>query len=165
MKDARFIVEVIAREENISSNGIDEVTFKAAINPGQNFSDISKTASGGELSRLMLAMKIALSKNSHTCVIFDEIDTGISGATADAVGVKLKELSVKNQVICITHQPQVASKADGHYMVAKSIKDNLANVDVIQLTTRQANNEVARLISGEQVTDEARAAAEKLKVG
>lgn len=164
MKEARFTVEIVSDENNISSNGIDVVTFKASINPGQNFTDISKTASGGELSRLMLAMKIALSKNSNTCVIFDEIDTGISGATAEAVGVKLKELSKTNQVICITHQPQVASKADSHYLVFKQIKNNLANVSVSQLDKLKANEEVARLISGEKITDEARAAAEKLKV-
>lgn len=163
MKEAKFMVEIDSSSIEISSNGVDVVTFVAAINPGQSFSDISKTASGGELSRLMLALKIALSKNSNTCVIFDEIDTGISGATAEAVGVKLKELSENNQVICITHQPQVASKADSHYLVFKTIKNNLANVSVTKLDKQKANEEVARLISGERITDEARAAAEKLK--
>lgn len=165
MKDAKFIVEIISNPENISHNGIDQVTFKASINIGQKFTDISKTASGGELSRLMLSLKIALSKNSNSCVIFDEIDTGISGATAEAVGVKLKELSARNQVLCITHQPQVASKSDSHYLVFKQSSENQVKVSVSQLDQQKANEEVARLISGEQITDEARAAAEKLKIG
>ncbi len=164
MPAAKFLVEILPDENNITPAGIDNITFKASINPGQNFTDISKTASGGELSRLMLAIKIALSKSSNTCVIFDEIDTGISGATADAVGLKLKELSINNQVLCITHQPQVASKADNHYLVFKKIEGETVSVSVSQLDQQRANEEVARLISGELVTDEARAAAEKLKV-
>lgn len=164
MKDAKFKVEINSDINRTSPDGIDEVTLVASINPGQPFTDISKTASGGELSRLMLALKIILSKNSDICVIFDEIDTGISGATAEAVGVKLKELSANNQVICITHQPQVASKADSHFMVAKSSDKDFAKVSVTELDKQKANEEVARLISGVTITDEARAAAKRLKV-
>ena len=165
MKECRFKIEIERKEENnFSARGFDEITFKVSTNPGQDFTELSKTASGGELSRIMLALKLAVSeKKQNNSIVFDEIDTGISGATADLVGGRLKKLGDNVQVICITHQPQVASKAEQHLVVSKNTKSNNSEISVTTLNEKQANEEVARMLSGVNITDEARAAAERLK--
>jgi DNA repair protein RecN (Recombination protein N) len=166
MKNAEFLVEV-EESQNFTSNGVDYVTFKARLNKGQEYSDISKTASGGELARMMLSLKVAISEsdsNSKT-LIFDEIDTGISGSTAEAVATRLKNLSLNNQVICITHQPQTASKADKHFLVSKSSNAQSTVINLQELNEQQSDEEIARMLSGKTVTEEARAAALKLKAG
>ena len=166
MEGAKFKVDFTDKEkENWNESGVDKITFTASTNKGLGFSEVGKVASGGELSRLMLSLKTALSKTkSSTCVIFDEIDTGIGGATAEAVGKSLAELGENVQVISITHQPQVASKSKTHFVVEKQMGKNDTKISVRKLTDKESNEEIARMISGENVTKEARAAALKLKL-
>jgi DNA repair protein RecN (Recombination protein N) len=166
MAGAKFKIEFIEKTENDwNEKGSDKINFLVATNLGQNFSELSKVASGGELSRIMLAIKTAFSKNkSSLCVIFDEIDTGIGGSTAEAVGISLRELAYNSQVISITHQPQVASKAQEHFLVDKMVGKSGTNIIVKKLSEKESNEEIARMISGENITKEARAAAIKLKI-
>ncbi len=166
MEGAKFKLEFSAKEkESWNASGIDKMIFTASTNKGLAFSEIGKVASGGELSRLMLAIKVALSQTrSSSCVIFDEIDTGIGGATAEAVGKSLAELGSKVQVISITHQPQVASKAQDHFVVEKESGRISTRISVKKLNAKESNEEIARMLSGENVTKEARAAALKLKL-
>jgi len=166
MAGAKFKVEIEEKDRGSwNETGIDKITFTAATNPGQKLSEIGKTASGGELSRLMLALKVGLSKSrSSSCIIFDEIDTGIGGATAEAVGKSLAELGGNVQVISITHQPQVASKAETHFVVQKNSVKGSTNISVKKLVQKEATEEIARMLSGENITKEARAAALRLKV-
>ncbi len=166
MGGAKFKVEISDKEkESWNESGVDKIIFTASTNPGQPFSEIGKVASGGELSRLMLSLKVGLSKTkSSSCIIFDEIDTGIGGATAEAVGKSLAELGGNVQVISITHQPQVASKAKTHFVVQKEVTKGETRISVKKLSTKESNEEIARMLSGENVTKEARAAALKLKV-
>ncbi len=166
MEGAKFKVSLEEKmKDEWNAQGIDRVTFTASTNPGQPFDEVGKVASGGELSRMMLALKVALSNTRSTaCVIFDEIDTGIGGATAEAVGISLAQLGDNVQVISITHQPQVASKAKEHFVVQKELGKNDTRIHVRKLSDKESNEEVARMLSGENVTKEARAAALKLKV-
>ncbi len=166
MQGTKFKVEISSKEsEHWNDSGIDKIIFTASTNPGQPFTEIGKTASGGELSRLMLALKVALTKSrSASCVIFDEIDTGIGGATAEAVGNSLAQLGACVQVIAVTHQPQVASKASDHFKVLKMLDKNQTKVSAKKLNAKESNEEIARMIAGENITKEARAAALKLKI-
>lgn len=163
MPGAKFNIAFTVKNE-ISPNGHDDVEFLIATNPNQPLAALGKVASGGEISRVMLALKIALSeKVGGASLIFDEIDTGISGSTAEAVGKRLKALSAKTQTIVITHQPQVASKADKHFMVQKITSKNSSEITLRELSQAESNKEVARIISGEDITNEAIAQAKKLK--
>jgi DNA repair protein RecN (Recombination protein N) len=163
MKNAKFKIN-FSEKENISENGLDDAEFLIATNLNQNLEPISKVASGGEISRVMLALKIALSENYGSgCLIFDEIDTGISGSTAESVGKRLKLLSQKVQLIVITHQPQVASKADNHFIVEKKNHAKKSVINIRPLDKTEANKEVARLISGEDITEDAIKVASNLK--
>ncbi|MBM5783029.1 MAG: DNA repair protein RecN [Pelagibacterales bacterium] len=160
MENTKFLVEVKDLEENqFSTNGTNKVKFIAAIN-NNNFDDISKIASGGELSRFMLALKVALTDvKSAPTIIFDEIDTGIGGSTANAVGKRLKILSNTFQILVVTHQPQIAAKADNHFKISKVSENNQAKTLIKKLENSDRENEVARMISGAEVTKEAIAAA------
>lgn len=145
------------------SSGLDEVRFIASTNPGAPAAPIEKIASGGELSRFMLAIKVALfDKFTKPTIIFDEVDTGIGGMVADAVGERLKFLGKASQVIVITHQPQVAGKSDNHIFVFKRHKDNNTFSNVKYLSDEEKLEEIARMISGEAITDVARKAAKEL---
>jgi len=148
-------------ENNWHKKGIKNYLFKVKTNPGQPFGELSKIASGGELSRFMLSLKLAL-KTDHKTLIFDEIDSGISGKVSEAVGFMLKDLSKENQVFIITHQPQVAAKSSSHLSVIKSFDENATSARVIKLSEDEKLEEIARMISGTQVTEEARIAASKL---
>ncbi len=149
-------------EEKYNINGIDEVVFKVRTNPGHPFSELSKVASGGELSRLLLALKAVCSDNRDTLFIFDEIDTGISGATSTAVGKKLAQISSNNQLIIITHQPQIAVFANSHFLVTKSSDGTNTHVDIQPLNEGDKINEVARMLSGDKLTIESINAAQQL---
>lgn len=150
-------------ENNWNKYGIDGVRFIATTNPGMPMNELSKIASGGELSRFMLALKVVLSKvNSVPTMIFDEIDTGISGAVAEAVGERLKKLGQSLQVLVVTHHAQVASKGNYHLKVRKEQKDNKTNTVVEVLTDKNRINEIARMFSGEIITDDALKVAEKM---
>jgi len=150
-----------------SINGLDRIKFVASTN-NNAFDDITKIASGGELSRFMLALKVALiDVKSTPTMIFDEIDTGISGSTAEAVGKRLKTLANNFQILVVTHQAQIASKADTHYKISKQISQKSANkkVNTIieKLSIEQSEQEIARMLSGEFISDEAILVAKNLR--
>lgn len=139
--------------------GTDEVVFEAATNPGAPAGPISKIASGGELSRFLLAMKVCLAAQGQATMIFDEIDRGVGGATADAVGRRLSALAADGQIIAVTHSPQVAALARHHWQVAKSVAGDVTRTDVRPLDKSARTDEIARMLSGENVTEAARDAA------
>jgi DNA repair protein RecN (Recombination protein N) len=145
-----------------SPKGYDKVRFLAAINKN-NFDDISKIASGGELSRFMLALRVALTEvRLVPTIIFDEIDAGIGGSTSDAVGKRLKILSEKIQVLVVTHQPQIAAKADLHFKISKISDGQKIKTIIEKLDIKKREAEIARMISGAQISQEAIAAATSL---
>lgn len=161
---ARFVTSVEPLDEiEWSANGIDRVRFLVATNPGSAPGAIHKIASGGEMSRFMLALKVVIAQAGSThSFIFDEVDAGIGGATADAVGERLSRLAESKQVLVVTHAPQVAARADHHWIVRKS-GDEVVKTDIIPLTTRAERcEEIARMLAGADITAEARAAADKL---
>jgi DNA repair protein RecN (Recombination protein N) len=150
-------------EYEASREGMDRVAFLVSTNPGQPLGPIAKIASGGELSRLMLALKVVLARaGAAETMIFDEIDTGIGGATADAVGERLARLAAERQVLVVTHAPQVAARADHHFKVDKLTDDDGATVVVRRLGAAERRDEIARMLAGAEVTDAARAAATSL---
>lgn len=167
LERARFTAVVSADDEAAGAEGIDTVSFEVQTNPGTRAGPIMKVASGGELSRFLLALKVALAdKGSAPTLVFDEIDTGVGGAVADAIGQRLKRLAENVQVLSVTHAPQVAARAEGHFLISKGDrgKDTVStHVEVIGPEARQ--EEIARMLAGAKVTAEARAAAAKLLAG
>ncbi|WP_421759450.1 DNA repair protein RecN [Devosia sp.] len=162
---ARFIVEMQADESRVAASGYDQVAFHVQTNPGTLPGPILKVASGGELSRFLLALKVVLAdRGSAPVLIFDEIDTGVGGAVADAIGRRLSRLSRKVQVLTVTHAPQVAARAQSHLLIEKQAIEEGAFVrtHVRRLDGKARQEEVARMLAGAKVTDEARAAAGKL---
>ena len=148
LENARFKISSI--EKKPSSNGIDDIEFLVSMNPGQDFSSLSLSASGGELSRLMLALKVVFqATNGIETIIFDEIDTGVSGKVALAMGAKMKALSKNYQVLCITHLASVAVHADTHYLVEKIVKNNETITTVHELAQDEKISELAIMTSGE----------------
>lgn len=148
LENARF--KISCTEKKPSSNGIDDVEFLVSMNPGQDFSSLSVSASGGELSRLMLALKVVFqASNGIETIIFDEIDTGVSGKVALAMGAKMKALSNKYQVLCITHLASVAVMANTHYLVSKKSNSNETITSVQELDHNQTIQELAIMTSGE----------------
>ena len=158
---ADFTVEITPTSD--SGNGHDEVVFMIKTNPGMPFAPLHKAASGGELARFMLAMRVVLSEKqpSHTFV-FDEVDTGISGATAAAVGDRLNRLASGSQAIVITHSAQVAGFADKHFKIEKTSSDETTVTHVREITDDERLNEIARIISGAEITPESLATAKTL---
>ena len=164
MKNAKFQVN-IEEKENYSINGLDEVEFLIATNTGDGFKPLIKIASGGELSRIMLGIKNVLADIDKVPVlVFDEIDTGISGVAANKVAEKLKSISKKHQVLCITHLATIAAKGDENYYISKEIVDNKTKTKVKKLNEEQVIKEIARIASGEinEVTLEHARALRKL---
>ena len=162
---ADFEVEIISTplETNFSTTGFDSVRFLVCTNPGSSYGQLDKIASGGELSRIMLALKVAMANvKSVPVLIFDEIDTGISGAVSDAVGKKLALLANDYQVFVVTHQPQVAAYGNNHLLVAKHSSSKTTKISVVELDTISKNQEIARMLSGDALTDESLAAAKRL---
>ena len=167
---AHFKIEVSGEDEpqNWTASGFDMVTYLISPNPGEPLRPVEQIASGGELSRVMLALKATIeagkkSKNSgQRTLVFDEIDTGIGGRAAEAVGKKLKSLARGNQVLCITHLPQIASFADHHYLIEKREAGGRARTVVRQLSPDERTEEVARMLSGAQLTETSRQHAEQL---
>jgi DNA repair protein RecN (Recombination protein N) len=146
-----------------SADGAERVGYEIATNPGQQPGPLAKIASGGELARVMLALKVVLAQvDSLPCLVFDEVDTGIGGATADAVGERLAQLGADGQVLVVTHAPQVAARADHHWRVEKIERDGRAGVTVTRLSDRSRREEIARMLAGARVTEAARAAADSL---
>ena len=154
MPDVRL--EIQHEEVEMNSRGIDKIEFLISVNPGEEPKPVSKIASGGELSRMMLAIKTVLSRADFVqTLIFDEIDTGISGSAADRVGKKLHQLSADSQVLCVTHQAQIAAFADNHLFISKSVHDERTFTQVDSLDEDGRIRELARIVGGEQITDSA----------
>ncbi len=164
MNSVKFVVKIEPlSEENYSKDGFDKIRFAAATNASSNLDDINKIASGGELSRFMLALKVALLEiKSVPILIFDEIDAGIGGAVANAVGERLKLLSKTLQILVVTHHPQIAAKANCHLKVQKTTQQNITKTQITVLDLQAREQEVARMLAAENITDEAIAAARKL---
>jgi DNA repair protein RecN (Recombination protein N) len=164
LEKTRFVVETTAlAEAGWSARGVEAIRFLIATNPGQTPGPIDKIASGGELSRLMLALKLVLSRGSAVgTLIFDEVDSGIGGATAAAVGERLARLAQDIQLLTVTHSPQVAARGQAHFRVAKAVDGGRGVTRVEPLTGAARREEVARMLAGEQVTEAARAAADSL---
>ena len=167
LKDASFAVAIEPLQETEwSENGCDRVIFEVATNPGMPPGHLNKIASGGELARFLLALKVVLADSQPPAVmIFDEVDSGIGGATASAVGERLARLAQTMQVLVVTHSPQVAARGDGHWRVAKVTDGEIAATRVVRLTPDERREEIARMLAGMDITDEARAAADVLMTG
>lgn len=164
MEAAEFKTEI--DEDTAGPDGTDRVRFAASINPGAPTGPIDKIASGGELSRFLLALKVCLSQQTTgQSMVFDEIDRGVGGATADAVGRRLAQLAEHGQVLVVTHSPQVAARGGHHWQIAKSSAAGVTRTDVSLLDETARNDEIARMLAGEQITEEARSAARALIVG
>ena len=157
MFDINFSDSCDHNADSMSRKGWDHPEFMFSANPGESLKSLAKVASGGELSRLMLALKCILARNDHVdTVIFDEIDAGISGKAAEAVAHKIKELSGHHQVLCITHLPQIASFASVHFTVSKNVSGNRTHTSISQLSEDMRVDELARMLDGESVTEKTR---------
>ena len=153
-------------EDRWTAAGMDAVEFLIATNPGAPFAPLNKIASGGELSRFILALKVALAeKGGAATVIFDEIDRGVGGAVASAIGERLARLAENGQLLAVTHSPQVAARGRTHYMIAKSSEGTVTKTGVVLLDEAGRQEEIARMLSGAEVTPEARAQADRLLEG
>lgn len=154
MEKTIFEVRIHANENNVTKKGIDEVEFYISTNPGEPLKPLSKIVSGGELSRMMLALKSIFSKHQGvTSIIFDEVDTGVSGRVAQAIAEKIHHVSVDSQVLCISHLPQVAAMADTHLFIAKKIDDGRTSTSVTSLAQQEKVREIGRMISGAEITE------------
>jgi DNA repair protein RecN (Recombination protein N) len=175
---ARFKVEVSGADEegNWTSRGFDQVQYLISANPGEPLGPVDEIASGGELSRVMLALKTVVESGqtkrsgrngthgevTQRTLVFDEIDSGIGGRAAEAVGKKLKQLSRTKQVLCITHLPQIASFADQHYLIEKSESGGRTKTSVRPLDAEERTREIARMMSGAKLTDTSLKHAEQM---
>ena len=158
---ADFMVDIQKSEP--SANGTDDVVFMIKTNPGTPFAPLHKIASGGELSRFMLALRVVLNNpNNKKTIVFDELDTGISGATAAAVGARLNKLAQNEQLLVITHSAQVAGFADKHFKISKQSNNDTTTTTVDEISDDERINEIARIISGATITDESIATAKTL---
>ncbi len=164
LEAARFRTTIAAFDEaGWGPAGVDRVEFEIAANPGAAFAPLARTASGGELSRFLLALKVVLSAAGDiTTIIFDEIDRGVGGAVASAVGERLARLAAQGQLLAVTHSPQVAARARHHWLISKGQKAAVTRTSVRALTPAERREEIARMLSGAEVTDEARAQADRL---
>jgi DNA repair protein RecN (Recombination protein N) len=164
MEKAKFQTTISQKEEDLwSINGWDKVCFEVSTNPNTPLGPLNKIASGGELSRFMLALKVNLAQQgTQETLIFDEIDAGIGGATAEAVGERLSKLAKNVQVFVVTHSPQVASFSNEHFKVEKNTTNNVTTTSIQKLTSDGKLEEIARMLAGEKITEEARAAARVL---
>jgi DNA repair protein RecN (Recombination protein N) len=174
LENASLTTRLDRLDENAwAAHGLDNIAFEVATNPGATPGPLGKIASGGELSRFMLALKVVLAGTSGTrTIVFDEVDTGIGGATAAAVGARLAELAntrQDQQILVVTHSPQVAAAAREHLRVQKlsdpKTKSGMTKTDVLRLDAEERREEIARMLAGAKVTDEARAAADRLMRG
>mgnify|MGYP003670558478 FL=1 len=163
LKMDRAVFKTVIAPADPGPEGADAVTFEVATNPGAPAGALNKIASGGELSRFLLALKVCLSRgNSGVTMIFDEIDRGVGGATADAVGRRLRGLAQGAQVLVVTHSPQVAALGAHHWRVEKSVSGGQTLSRVARLSAGERVDEIARMLSGDTVTEAARGAAQAL---
>jgi DNA repair protein RecN (Recombination protein N) len=160
MTGGRFFVEVLPlAEAEPAVHGLDQIEFRVTANPGQPLRPLAKVASGGELSRLSLAVQVSCAARDPRCMIFDEVDAGIGGAIAEIVGRELRALGERGQVICVTHLPQVASQGHQHLRVTKVSDGRTTRVNVAELSPDERIDELARMLGGVEVTAKARAHA------
>lgn len=158
----RELEELTVSDAN--SMGLDSLSFYISTNPGEPQKALTKIASGGELSRMMLAMKTIFTKSQGvTSIIFDEIDTGVSGRVAQAIAEKIYSISVQSQVLCITHLPQVAARADNHLYVRKETTEDRTATSAKLLPEKERIEEIARMLSGSKITSPAMEAAKELR--
>jgi DNA repair protein RecN (Recombination protein N) len=165
LERAKFSTEIVSDAAAAGPNGIDRVEFWVQTNPGTRPGPLMKVASGGELARFLLALKVVLAdRGSAPTLVFDEIDTGVGGAVADAIGVRLAKLAAGVQVLAVTHAPQVAARADRHYLISKDAleKGKRVATRVSEVAAEKRREEIARMLAGAEITNEARAAAERL---
>jgi len=150
-------------EDGWSAQGLDRIAFEVATNPGSAPGPLGRIASGGELARFLLSIKVVLaSVNPERSLVFDEVDSGVGGATAHAVGERLERLARDRQVLVVTHSPQVAARGAHHWQVVKRMSGQQVATQVDQLSGGERREEIARMLSGAEITEEARAAAERL---
>jgi len=163
LKMENAVFETVVEAAEAGPSGADAVFFRVATNPGAPAGAIEKIASGGELSRFLLALKVCLTtRASGLTLIFDEIDRGVGGATADAVGRRLASVAQGAQVLVVTHSPQVAAMGQGHFVVSKAVKAGVTRTDVVALSAAERLDEIARMLAGDVVSEGARAAAQAL---
>ncbi|MFO7524746.1 MAG: DNA repair protein RecN, partial [Ignavibacteriaceae bacterium] len=161
--DTNNFVNINKNKISADEKGIDKVEFYISTNPGEDPKPLAKVASGGEVSRIMLSLKSILAKSDKLpLLIFDEIDTGVSGRIAQKVGTALKELAAFHQIISITHLPQIAGQADHHFSVEKKIVNDRVTSSIKRLSADERVNEVAKLLSGEIITEESLKGAKQL---
>lgn len=171
LERARFIVEQTVDADAAGNAGIDTIEFWVQTNPGTRAGPILKVASGGELSRFLLALKVSLAdRGSAPTLVFDEIDTGVGGAVAEAIGMRLARLATNVQVMSVTHAPQVAARANAHLLILKEARqikggDDRVATRVVTLSSSDRQEEIARMLAGSVITEEARAAAARLMAG
>ena len=162
--DARFEIAISSDMKNVAADGIDDVEFLISTNPGEDLKPLADVASGGELSRIMLALKSVLAKRDNIgTLIFDEIDTGISGKTAQLVADRMSEIANDHQVIAVTHLPQIASHADTHFLIEKTSDGKHTSTNVTKLSYDGSVDELARMLAGDTITEAVRVNAEELK--
>ena len=153
MEKAIFKVDVSVKE-TFNENGQNDAVFLMTANPGEPLRQLVKVASGGEMSRIMLAIKTVIADiDNIPTLIFDEIDTGISGRTAQAVAEKMCSISKKHQLLCVTHLPQIASMADVHFNIQKDVKNEITTTNVYKMSFDQQVEELARMLGGAAVTE------------
>ena len=165
LERARFSTDIASEPAAAGPYGFDRVEFWVQTNPGTRRGPLMKVASGGELARFLLALKVVLAdRGSAPTLVFDEVDTGVGGAVADAIGVRLARLAQRAQVVAVTHAPQVAARADRHYLISKDAlaKGKRVATRVAELEGEHRREEIARMLAGAEITAEARAAAERL---
>lgn len=154
MEHSQFEVRFLSGKKILQEAGFDEVEFYLTTNPGEPLKPLVKVASGGELSRMLLALKTIFSQNQGiTSIVFDEVDTGVSGRVAQAIAEKIAKIAENSQVLCITHLPQVAAIADYQYYIKKEIHDGRTQTIVSELPQNKRVNEIARMLAGSEVTE------------
>ena len=164
LENAKFMVNILSDESKLSDEGIDQVEFRVQTNPGTREGPLMKVASGGELSRFLLALKVSLAdRGSAPTLVFDEIDSGVGGAVSDAIGVRLAKLAENVQVLTVTHAPQVAARASQHFVITKEkVAGNNVTTNVEKIEKSNRREEIARMLAGSKISEEARAAADRL---
>ena len=154
----------LERLEQFHANGFDSCEFMISLNPGEPMKPLTKVASGGELSRIMLAMKSVLaSQDEIPTLIFDEIDTGISGRTAQKVSEKMAQIGASHQILCITHLAQIAAMADAHFLIEKGVQDGRTTTGIRELATGEIHTELARMLGGAEITSAVLENAKEMK--
>tara|TARA_B100001564_G_scaffold338306_1_gene330028 strand:- start:376 stop:936 length:561 start_codon:yes stop_codon:yes gene_type:complete len=156
------LFKTLIEESEQTEKGKDKVSFNIRTNPKSKMGEIKDISSGGELCRIALAIKVTAEKGNFSTMVFDEVDSGIGGAVSTAVGERLRKLGQNRQVLVVTHSPQVASLGRNHFLVKKKTTNNNLSIEVNKIEGNEKTNEIARMLSGKQITDEAIKAAIKL---